>query len=316
MNPLPDDVWYLTGPTASGKSAAALAVAETLDAEIVALDSMTVYREMDVGTAKPSAADRARVPHHLVDVLDPNEAASLDWYLREASRVSADVRSRGRRVLFVGGTPLYLKACLRGIFDGPPADPVLRGALEAEAAAVGVAALHQRLAAVDPGSAVRILPGDLRRIIRALEVYQTTGRPITELQTQFDAPADPPPRVACLRRPRAELVARINARTLDMLNAGWIEETERLLTRRPPPSREARQAVGCDEIDAYLKGSLDRNRLIDTLQVRTRQFAKRQMTWMRSLAEVRFVDVDETTSFTEIVDRLVRFFSAPSDRSA
>ncbi len=175
----------LTGPTASGKTPLGIEIAQRLDAEIVAMDSMTLYRGMDIGTAKPTPEERALVPHHLIDVLDPWKSASVAWWLERAADCVRDIESRGKRVLFVGGTPLYLKALLCGLFDGPPADHALRQQLEAEAATHGSAHLHARLAAVDPASALRIHAHDVRRMVRALEVYTLTGTPLSMWQTQW-----------------------------------------------------------------------------------------------------------------------------------
>src|SRR5215469_8182504 len=162
----------LTGPTGSGKSQLALDLAERLDAEIISMDSMALYRRMDIGTAKPTAEERRRVPHHLLDVLEPWESASVAWWLERAGECCRDIRARGKRPLFVGGTPLYLKALLHGLFEGPPGDEAIRRRLTDEAAASGPLALHVRLAAVDPVSAARLHPNDMRRVIRALEIWE------------------------------------------------------------------------------------------------------------------------------------------------
>src|SRR6476661_495553 len=172
-----DNALILTGPTACGKTALALELAERIGAEIVALDSMTVYRGMDIGTAKPTPGERARVPHHLIDVLDPWESLTVAWWLERAAGACRDITTRGKRPLFVGGTPFYLKALLHGLFPGPPGNEELRRELEAEAERDGKAKLHAKLAAVDPKTATRLHPNDVRRVVRALEVYQLTGRP-------------------------------------------------------------------------------------------------------------------------------------------
>src|SRR5262245_55597325 len=192
----------LTGPTGSGKSRLALDLAEGLDAEIVSMDSMALYRRMDIGTAKPTPDDRRRVPHHLLDVLDPWESASVAWWLERATACCRDITSRGKRPLFVGGTPLYLKALLYGLFDGPPADEAIRRRLSKEAASGE--SLHARLAAVDPVSAARLHPNDVRRVIRALEVWELTGRPISAWQTQWKKREheDNNSRCLCLDLPR------------------------------------------------------------------------------------------------------------------
>src|SRR5438105_1941285 len=180
---------YLTGPTASGKTAVGVALARRLDTEIVAMDSMTIYRGMDIGTAKPTMAERGGIPHHLVDVIEPWESASVAEYRRWARDAVDAIERRGRRVLFVGGTPLYLKALLRGLFEGPGSDPELRRRLEQEAERHGDPVLHERLADLDPATAARLHPHDRRRIVRALEVIEQTGRPMSALQAEHHRPA-------------------------------------------------------------------------------------------------------------------------------
>jgi tRNA dimethylallyltransferase len=237
----------LTGPTGSGKSALALDVAERLGAEIVSMDSMAVYRHMDVGTAKPDAEARRRVPHHLLDVLEPWESASVAWWLERAADCCSDIEARGKRVLFVGGTPLYLKALLHGLFDGPAADEVLRARLTAEAEQQGRPALHRRLAEVDPAGAARIHPNDLRRVVRALEVYELTGRPISDWQQQWTPKGPDPgavPRCLYLNLNRDVLYERINLRVLQMMRDGLVEEGRSLRRLGQPLSREAGQALG------------------------------------------------------------------------
>jgi tRNA dimethylallyltransferase len=292
-----DNCWFLSGATATGKTGVALALAERLGAEIVSLDSMTVYRGMDVGTAKPRAEERARVPHHLLDVVDPADEYSVAQYVEDAATVVRTIRARGREVLFVGGTPLYLKSLLRGLFDGPPADWLLREEIEAELAQVGQAALHERLTQVDPVAASVIHPHDTRRMIRALEVYRATGEPLSHQQMQFDdgRPAEEC-RVFVLRRERAELHRRIEGRVEAMIDVGLVDEVRGLMADgkrlgRKPFGRTASQAVGYREALGYLSGEIDHNQMLTQMQVRTRRFAKRQGTWFRSLSECRFVDV-------------------------
>src|SRR5438132_10210445 len=177
MLPAPfENALVLTGPTGSGKTDLGINLAQRLNAEIISMDSMALYRRMDIGTAKPTPAQRAVVPHHLVDVLDPWESASVAWWLDQAKQCVGEIEARGKRVLFVGGTPLYLKALMCGLFDGPPADPGIRRRLAAEADSGGPAVLHRRLADVDPVCAGRIHPHDVRRTVRALEVFELTGK--------------------------------------------------------------------------------------------------------------------------------------------
>ena len=199
--------WVLTGPTASGKTEQALRIAESRNAEIVCMDSMTLYRSMDIGTAKPTPDERRRVPHHLIDVLDPWESANVAWWLARAETCCREIESRGKRVLFVGGTPFYLRALLSGIFEGPPADPEIRARLEGAAFEEGVEELHRRLTKVDAASAQRLHPNDLRRVIRALEIWELTGCPISDWQQQWGNEPATPAVAGCwwIDRPRAEL---------------------------------------------------------------------------------------------------------------
>jgi len=285
-----------------------MAIADRLDVEIIAMDSMTVYRGLDIGSAKPSIEDQAKVRHHLLDLLDPSESASVDWYLRHARTAAADIAGRGKLPLFVGGTPLYLKAALRGLFEGPAADLALRARLENEAKGAGVLELHARLAKVDPRAAIKIQPTDLRRIVRALEVFEKTGTPISEWQRQFDRPADPRPPVACIVQPTAELKRRIDCRVLAMIDAGWIDEVCRLRDRPAPLSREASQAVGYMEIGEFLDGRIDRSTMVARIQARTRQFRKRQMTWFRHIEECRFVETGAHEPFASLAERVAAFF--------
>jgi tRNA dimethylallyltransferase len=287
-----DDCWFLSGPTASGKSAVGIALALRLDAEIVSMDSMALYRGMDLGTAKPAPEDRAVVPHHLIDVVEPHQEYSLAEYVAAAHRAAAAIRQRGHRVLFVGGTPLYLKALLRGIFEGPAADPDLRGRLEDEERRFGPGHLHRRLAAVDPTAAARLHPNDTRRLVRALEVYEKTGQPISQQQVQFRGPRPgKPPHVFVLDWPRDELVLRIDRRVEAMFAAGLVDEVRRLAASPLPLSRTARQALGYREVLEHLAGVRDLRGTIHQVKTHTRQFAKRQCTWFRSLSECHFVPV-------------------------
>lgn len=286
--PVTADCWFLTGPTAAGKSVIGLALAQRLGAEILSLDSMAVYRGMDIGTAKPTAEERGLVPHHLLDILEPDDELSLARYVALAEQQVAEIRARGRCPLFVGGTPLYLKALLRGIFHGPPADWAYRSELEEFARLHGSEALHERLAKVDPHSAGKHPPADLRRIIRALEVFHKTGTPISVLQQQFDRgrPANQC-RVYALHWPRAALYERINARVDAMFAAGLVEEVQHLLSIGPTFSRTAGQALGYREVLDHLNGKVGLNETIELVKTRTRQFAKRQLTWFRGLSECR-----------------------------
>ncbi len=279
----------LTGPTGAGKTALGLELAEGLGAEIISMDSMALYRQMDIGTAKPGAEERRRIPHHLIDVLEPWESSSVAWWLDRAGACCREIEARGKRVLFVGGTPLYLKALLCGLFAGPPADNDLRLRLTEEAKHQGHELLHQRLTRIDPVTAGRVHPHDLRRVVRALEVWELTGRPISSWQTQWAGRGEPgrtpptSPRVLWLDLPRAELYARIDQRVRSMVAAGLVEEVRALRALPRPVSREASQVVGYKEMFDHVEGKTTLEEAVARMQARSRQYAKRQLTWFRHL---------------------------------
>jgi tRNA dimethylallyltransferase len=288
------DCWFLTGPTAAGKTSVGLELAKLLDAEIISLDSMAIYRGMDIGTAKPTADQRSQAVHHMIDIVDADESYSLDQYYEAALASIAEIRQRGREVLLVGGTPLYLKSLLRGIFKGPDADWEFREQIEAELESAGVEALHARLEQVDPLSAAKLEPSNVRRIIRALEVQKITGQPISHLQEQFDVAHQAEEcRVFVLDWPRPRLHERIEQRVDRMFAAGLAAEVEQLLQATGGLSRTASQAVGYREATDLVEGRATLEECVARTKIRTRQFAKRQMTWFRSLAECRWVGVDE-----------------------
>jgi tRNA dimethylallyltransferase len=303
--PILAKTWFLTGATAAGKTRVGVELAELLNAEIVSLDSMAIYRGMDIGTAKPGETDRRRVPHHLLDILEPTQEYSVSQYLAAAEAVVADICGRGRTPLFVGGTPLYLKTLLRGIFEGPPADWEFRRAVAEEASQVGLEELHKRLQQIDPVTARKLHPNDQRRIIRALEVYLLTGQPISHLQLQFEegAPAEER-RVFVLQWPRSVLHRRIDERVSGMFTAGLVEEVQGLLAKHGALGRTASQAVGYREAIEYLEGKADLTDTIRKVQARTHQFARRQETWFRSLSECRFVPMEEGLDPREVAARI------------
>jgi len=289
MLPAPfQNALVLTGPTGSGKTGLGIELAERRGAEIISMDSMALYRGMDIGTAKPGPGEREHVPHHLIDVLWPWESASVAWWLEQAARCTRDIESRGQRVLFVGGTPLYLKALLCGLFDGPAADTELRRRLTEEAEHVGPEQLHARLAAVDPAAAARLHVNDVRRVVRALEVWELTGKPISTWQQQW-TPAGEGGQgsfhaVLWLDLPRPELYSRINARVEQMFAAGLADEVRALRGLPQPVSRAAAQALGYKEVFDHLDGRASLEETITRVQIRTRNFAKRQLTWFRNLS--------------------------------
>ncbi len=294
LEPIIDDVIVLTGPTASGKSEVALALAKLLDAEIHSLDSIAVYRGMDIGTAKPDHDARRQVAHHLIDLVDPIEEYSVARYLRAAHQAVAEVQSRGRRSIFVGGTPMFLKGVLRGFDPGPPADWQFRQAVESDVRQHGVEALRQRLQQVDPLAAHRIGPNDVRRMIRALEVARHTGVPLSHRQTQFDHHRDAGScHVYSLAWPRDQLHERINRRVHKMFADGLTQEVQSLLDRFGQLSRTAVQAVGYREVVEWIRDGGDLEETIEAVAAHTRQLARRQETWFRSFAEIEFVSVSQ-----------------------
>lgn len=289
-----DQALILTGPTASGKSGIAISLAEKVNAEIISMDSMALYRGMDIGTAKPSAADRQRVTHHLIDCLDPWERASVAWWLDEAGRITSQIVRRNKRVIIVGGTPLYLKALLCGLFEGPDIDSKLRAELEEYSAEL----LYQRLQHLDAVAAKRIHPNDHKRLVRALEVYLQTGKPLSEWQQQFQGESRHRPLpVICLDVPRDELYRRIDDRVDHMMQAGWLNEVKQLLQLPQPLSREAAQAAGYRELADHLAGKYSLEEAVEATKTRSRQLAKRQLTWFRHFPGLQMMQSAEVEAF-------------------
>jgi tRNA dimethylallyltransferase len=306
------DCWYLTGPTAAGKTDVGVELARRLGAEVISLDSMAVYRGMDIGTAKPSVEQRAEVPHHLIDILEPTEEFSVSNFVEAAHKLIQSIRQSGREVLFVGGTPMYLKAMLRGLYTGPPADWEFRRQVEEEARQIGVTALHERLAQVDPLAAAQLHPNDVRRVIRALEVYKITGQPISHQQLQFEEgrPADQC-RVFVMGWPRATLHHRIDQRVQGMFAAGLVDEVRGLLHRFGRLGRTASQAVGYREVITHLESGESLEATEKKVKARTHQFARRQETWFRSLSECRRIEQNATASPEEVAKQLVALGTQP-----
>jgi tRNA dimethylallyltransferase len=268
----------LVGPTASGKSALALAAARILgDVEIVSVDSMQVYRGMDIGTAKPTAAQQAEVPHHLLDLADPDERFTVARFQAEADRVIADIEGRGHRALLVGGTGLYLQAIVDRLAV-PGEWPDVREELDAEAAATGTEGLHRRLTVVDPRAAARIEPSNRRRVVRALEVSLGSGQPFSSFGPGIDAYPPTPFRLTGVWLPRAALGRRIDARLRAQVDAGFVEEAE---TLAPRMSSTARQALGYKELLEYVAGSCALDDALGAAGRRTREFSRRQRMWFR-----------------------------------
>jgi tRNA dimethylallyltransferase len=291
----------LLGPTASGKSAAALRLAEQFPLEIVSVDSAQVYRGMDVGTAKPSAADRARVPHHLIDLRDPADAYSAAQFVQDARAAIEAIRARGRLPLLVGGTMLYAKALREGLAELPPADPEVRDRLAREADAAGWPALHARLQAIDPRTAARLSPADGQRIQRALEVFESSGETLSSL---LDAAAAEPTAlalVAWMPSQRAELHRRIEARFASMLQAGLLDEVRALRARGDlNAGLPSMRSVGYRQAWDHLEGATSLDEFRAAALAASRQLAKRQITWLRSMRDALVIDPLRPTAPDEL----------------
>lgn len=290
------------GCTASGKSRLAFEVAQQMGGEILCVDSMKVYRRMNIGTAKPSQKQLETLPHHLVDIVEPQDYFSLGDYIERADKVIKDLRQAQRPIITVGGTGMYLKGLLQGILESPSADEALRQELSETAEKLGSHHLHQQLQSIDPESGDRIHPNDLKRIIRALEVYKTTGATISSLQQQFDQSEYRYPWIAIeLRREKEDASHRINQRVKHMVDNGLVDEVKSLMNEGL--GTQARQAVGYAEIIRALEGSLEMEEAVEKIKINTRRLAKHQRTWFRSFTKVIRLDVAADESIESVTDR-------------
>ena len=297
--------WFLAGPTASGKSATAMALAQKINAEIISLDSMAIYREMDIGTAKPAPSERV-VAHHLLDIRDCTEEFSVAQYLEAAHNCVAEILGRGKVPLFVGGTPMYLKVLLRGMFVGPSADWEFRAQVQEQIDLHGNKLIHQQLERVDPLSAHKLHPNDTRRVIRALEVFHLTGIPISHQQQQFeDQGASGRQHVFVLSWPRPLLHHRIEQRVEQMFNNGFVAEVEALVAKHGSLGRTAAQAVGYQEVLALLHAECSLNEAIEQVKIRTRRFARRQETWFRGFEECIWIPQVMPVEIGDTVEKIL-----------
>jgi tRNA dimethylallyltransferase len=292
----------LTGPTGAGKSGFALRLAREFPIEIVSVDSAQVYRGLDIGSAKPSAGERAAVPHHLIDLVDASASYSAGQFVRDAARAIADIESRGRIPLLVGGTMLYLRALIGGIAALPDASAKIRADIDGEAASAGWPAMHGRLAMVDPAAAARIHPNDAQRIQRALEVFAVAGEPISALQARTRSPLEREFRVAALvPNDRARLHASLAQRFEAMMAAGLLDEVRVLYQRGDlTDAHPAIRAVGYRQLWAHLAGSYPLVTAVERATAATRQLAKRQMTWLRSMPDINVFDPYDAQSFVGV----------------
>ncbi len=295
----------LIGCTAGGKSRVGLELARRFEGEILSVDSMKIYRRMDIGTAKPSPEVRRRIPHHGIDIVEPSDSFSLADYLDYADQAIRAIDKHNKPVLAVGGTMLYVRGLTAGVFQGPGADAQFRAKIRQRAKEQGQEKLHAELARIDPEAAQRIHPNDIRRIERALEVFHLTGQPISELQTQWEQSSGPYDcRIVALRRPKEEANRRINARVKRMIEAGLVEEVKTLLAEPKGIGSQAAQAVGYAEIIAHLRGEMPLDKAIEKIKINTRRLGKSQRTWMRRIPGITFLDVAEEELPEQIADRV------------
>lgn len=298
----------IQGPTASGKSELAIRLAEQIDGEIVNADSMQVYRGMDIGTAKPSPAMQQRVPHHLIDIVDPDVNFTAADFQRRASEAIDSIQRRGKHPIVVGGTGLYIRALLYGLMESPAGDEEYRRELKALAARAGNESVHRLLAAVDPATAAVLHPNDLVRIMRALEVFRQTGRPISALRQEHGFSGDQYRTLKLgIRVERQELYRRIEQRVDRMMEDGLEHEVSRLLAAGFHADLKAMRAIGYRQICAYLAGSVPLEEAIALIKQETRHYAKRQDTWFKRDAEISWVDYQK--SFASIVNYVIDFLS-------
>ena len=304
-------VGFIVGPTGIGKSATTLAVAEALGAEIVNADSRLLYRGMDIGTAKPTAAERSRVPHHLIDVCAPDRPLDVARFREMAHRAIAEIAGRGRPIIVTGGSGFYLKVLKCGIFDGPPAAPEIRRELSALAAEHGVEYLYRELAQVDAESAGRVEPRDLYRIVRALEVFRLTGIPISAHQRRHAFAEQAFDSITIgLALPRERLYQAIDRRFDQMIAAGLVEETRALLAAGYRPEAPPLSTIGYKHVAAAIRGELTMEQAVELAKRDTRRLAKRQLTWFRRDPEIRWVDAEHGEK--QVTGLLENFFFAPA----
>ena len=295
------DMILILGVTGSGKGRLAFELAKTVGAEIISIDSMKVYRRMDIGTAKPPVQARKEIQYHLIDVVEPSDSFSVGLFLDMALAAVEQISSRGKPVIAVGGTALYIKALLYGIFEGPGGDEQIRRQLQDRAEAEGLEQLHRQLQSIDPAAAENIHPNDAKRLIRALEVFQITGKPISSLQKQW-RPNQPAHdwTVIGLRRQKADASGRINSRVKTMMETGLVEEVKSLLGEDKPLGKQARCAIGYAEIIEHLEGGLSLQEAVEQIKMNTRRLAKNQRTWFKTFRGVNWLDIqpEETPQVT------------------
>jgi tRNA dimethylallyltransferase len=301
-------MFLILGVTASGKGRLAFELAKNgvgpAKAEIISIDSMKVYRRMDIGTAKPPPAARKIIKYHLIDIVEPNRSYNVGMFVEQASKVIEQIKARNNTIIAVGGTALYIKALLYGLFEGPGSDEQVRAELKECQKAEGLQELHRELTRIDPEAAERIDINDSRRIIRALEVYKITGKSISSFQQQW---TNLTPKqdwtIIGLRRQKADAGSRINKRVKKMITDGLIDEVKALLAEEKPLSKQARSAIGYAEIIDYLKGLQNLDKAVEFIKKNTRQLAKHQRTWFKTFQKVHWLDIEKDEPAEQILSR-------------
>jgi len=303
-------VLTIVGPTAVGKTEAAIRVALDMQGEIMSADSMAVYKGVDIGTAKPSKEVQQKVPYHLIDIVEPTDSFNAAMFATLATSVLQDCWHRGCLPILVGGTGLYVRALLDGLtLCGVPADPPTRSRLHAEICRRGAPALHTELRRVDPEAAARIHPNDAVRIVRALEVYEVTGQPMSRLAHAESGPGRGVPSIRfglCMRMDALD--RRINQRVDAMFAAGWLDEVRALLSRGVPDTAPSMRALGYREIISHLRGIISLDECVHMVKKSTRRYARRQMTWFRADPRIRWLDVTDTDA-DEVAARLIQLYT-------
>ncbi len=298
----------IVGPTGVGKTEVAVEVAQAIDAEIISADSRQIYKYMNIGTAKPSAEQQESVHHWMIDIVEPNIEYSAAKYSKEAASIIKDILAKGKRVLVTGGSGLYIRALFENFFPAPPADHNLRNKLLQEAHSLGSGALHRRLARIDPETAIRIHPNDLKRLVRALEIYELTGSPISKLQTGHSSSNEFLPLYIGLNRRKKEMKSRIEERVDRMIKRGLVEEVSGILEMGYSPDLNSLNTVGYKEIIGYLSNKSPLDESVVLIKKNTRAYAKRQLTWFRKIPDVKWIDISaDTTATRQVTEHICDF---------
>ena len=293
----------ILGVTASGKGTLGFELARYLHGEIISVDSMKVYRRMDIGTAKPSGEKQKLIPYHLIDVIEPSDSFSVDQFLDLTDRAVNNIQDLQKPVIATGGTAMYIKALLYGLFNGPGSNLSIREKLKEAISKEGLLSLYKRLSQIDPDASERIHPNDEKRIIRALEVYEITGKPISSFQNQWSVPNKTEWFVIGLRREKELENHRINMRVKKMVEQGLLDEVRSLLSESKPMSQQAAAAIGYAETIEHLNGKCNFEDAVEQIKINTRKFAKSQRTWFKTFRDVNWIDLDENDTVESVLEK-------------